>query len=121
MNTSSSNLWLAWRIARYLFLRLCRNGVRFVIWLAVRSVQFIVGCLGLIASPAVSGRSQDEFKDLVQPDSSGGPPPTGGTDGFWRMYMQAYSPRLWRMRKLLPRSAGKTFEEDKGGDPQSLR
>ena len=73
----------------------------------MRSVQFFVGVLALVASPASSGRAQDEFKDLVQTGSPDNPSRHGAqADGFWRMYLQAYSPRLWRMRKLLPASAG---------------
>jgi hypothetical protein len=74
----------------------------------IYTVQFIVGVLALIASPASSGRAQDEFKDLAQ---SGIPEQDAlkgyNSDGFWRMYLQVYSPRLWRMRKLLPMSAGR--------------
>ncbi len=103
--STPSNRVLAWRIFRYLALRSLVLTGRFVRWSVVRSVQFVVGVLALIASPASSGRAHDEFKDLVPtgaPDERAG----GGSDGFWRMYLQAYSPRLWRMRKLLPASAG---------------
>ena len=84
--------------------------------LVVRSVQFTFGFLALIASPASSGRSQDEFKDLVQTGSPDNEALTSANgDGFWRMYLQAYSPRLWRMRRLLTMSAGKDL---KGGKPE---
>ena len=116
MTTSNSNLALAWRISRYLFVRLCVNLARFSRWLLVRSVQFVFGFLALMASPASSGRAPDEFKDLVQRDSPPGQQPAhANDDGFWRMYLQAYSPRLWRMRRLLTLSPGKS-SKDKAGD-----
>jgi hypothetical protein len=120
MNTSKySSYLLAWRICRYVLVRLAL-GVLKLTWRAlVHSVQFAIGLLALMASPASSGRSQDEFKDLVQP----GIPEqdalrANNSDGFWRMYLQAYSPRLWRMRKLLPMSTGRDIrrqepEEDR--------
>jgi hypothetical protein len=120
MNTSKySNYVLAWRICRYLLVRLTL-GVLKLTWQAlVYSVQFVVGLLALIASPASSGRAQDEFKDLVQSSTPEQDALRGNnSDGFWRMYFQAYSPRLWRMRKLLPMSAGRDIrrqesEEDR--------
>jgi hypothetical protein len=120
MNTSKySNYVLAWRICRYLLVRLTL-GVLKLTWQAlVYSVQFVVGLLALIASPASSGRVQDEFKDLVQSSTPEQDALRGNnSDGFWRMYFQAYSPRLWRMRKLLPMSAGRDIrrqesEEDR--------
>ncbi len=115
MTTSNFNLVLAWRIARYLSVRLCVNLARFSIWLLLRSIEFVLGLLALMASPASSGRSQDEFKDLVQPDSPGGQRAGyGNDDGFWRMYLQAYSPRLWRMRRLMTLSAGKSLDDEEG-------
>ncbi len=109
MNTSKySNYILAWRICRYLLVRLVLGALKLTWRALVYIARFVVGLLALIASPASSGRSEDEFKDLVQPDS-----PvhevlrTTNSDGFWRMYYQAYSPRLWRMRRLLPMSAGR--------------
>jgi hypothetical protein len=120
MNTSKySNYVLAWRICRYLLVRLTL-GVLKLTWQAlVYSVQFVVGLLALIASPASSGRAQDEFKDLVQSSTQEQDAlRVNNSDGFWRMYFQAYSPRLWRMRKLLPMSAGRDIrrqesEEDR--------
>jgi hypothetical protein len=113
MNTSDypSHL-VAWRIFRYLVVRLALGIVRLGWWMAVKICLLVVGVLRLIASPASSGRAQDEFKDLLQSDSPGGQVPAGdGSDRFWRMYFQAYSPRLWRMRRLLPMSAGKDLKE----------
>ena len=105
--STPSNRLLAWRIFRYLVLRSVVLTGRFAWWCVVRSVQFVVGVLALVASPASSGRAHDEFKDLVPTGSPDERAATGaGSDGFWRMYLQAYSPRLWRMRKLLPASAG---------------
>ena len=104
---------LAWRITRYLFVRLTVGTIRLGAWMLVQTLLFILGLLRLIASPASSGRAQDEFKDLVQrdfPDNQA--PQPAGADGFWRMYLQAYSPRLWRMRRLLPMSGGKDLRED---------
>ena len=79
----------------------------------VRSVQFVLGLLALIASPASPGRSPDEFRDLVQSDS---PEILANraldTDGFWRMYLQTYSPRQWHMRRLLTMSAGKGLKNE---------
>ncbi len=95
-------------------IRLAVGLVRWSWFLAVRSVQLIFGILALIASPASSGRSQDEFKDLVQSGSPDNEAQTSAHgDGFWRMYLQAYSPRLWRMRRLLPMSAGKDLNDKK--------
>jgi hypothetical protein len=100
---------LAWRVFRYLTIRLVLGTLRLSWWLVTRAILFCVGVLRIMASPASSGRSQDEFKDLVQPPQTpeGEAPRYEGADGFWRMYLQAYSPRLWRMRRLLPMSAGK--------------
>lgn len=87
-------------------------------WLFLRSIQLVFGLLALIASPASSGRSPDEFRDLVQSDSPENlANRTPQSDGFWRLYLQAYSPRQWRMRRLLTMSAGKDLknEEPKGG------
>jgi hypothetical protein len=87
-------------------------------WLFLRSIQLVFGLLSLIASPASSGRSPDEFRDLVQSDSPENlANRTPQSDGFWRLYLQAYSPRQWRMRRLLTMSAGKDLknEEPKGG------
>jgi hypothetical protein len=113
MNTSDypSHL-LAWRIFRYLIVRLILGVIKLGWRLVTQSCLFVVGVLRLMASPASSGRAQDEFKDLVQPDSPGSQALAGdGSDRFWRMYFQAYSPRLWRMRRLLPMSAGKDLKE----------
>jgi hypothetical protein len=85
--------------------------------IVTHSTLFVVGLLALIASPASSGRAQDEFKDLVQPDSPEQAALRGNnSDGFWRMYLQAYSPRLWRMRKLLPMSAGRNLNRQEPED-----
>lgn len=109
MNTSRySSYLLAWRIGRYLAVRLGVGALKLTWQVLVYCVQFVVGLLALIASPASSGRAQDEFKDLVQHGSPEHDVLKGNnSDGFWRMYLQAYSPRLWRMRKLLPMSAGR--------------
>ena len=115
MTTSNGfNYSLTWRIFRHLAIRLAVGLVRLSWFLVVRSVQLTFGLLALIASPASSGRSQDEFKDLVQPASPSKEAQTSANgDGFWRMYLQAYSPRLWRMRRLLPMSAGKGLKDQK--------
>lgn len=114
MATSNySNYALAWRIIRYLSIRLAVNLVRWSWLLVIRSVQFVFGVLALVASPASSGRSQDEFKDLVQVDSPDNQAlASANGDNFWRMYLQAYSPRLWRMRRLLPMSTGRALKND---------
>jgi hypothetical protein len=111
MSTSNyPSLALVWRIFRYLMVRLALCVLRVSWWLFVQSLLFVVGLLRLIASPASSGRTQDEFKDLIRPDSPDNQVTRAdGSDGFWRMYLQAYSPRLWRMRRLLPMSAGKNL------------
>ncbi|HZA24450.1 MAG TPA: hypothetical protein VFA32_17925 [Dehalococcoidia bacterium] len=113
MNTSKyPNYLLAWRICRYLLVQLTLGVIRLTWRALVHSVQFVVGLLALMASPASSGRSQDEFKDLVQPDSPEHDAlRANNSDGFWRMYFQAYSPRLWRMRRLLPMSAGRNLRQ----------
>jgi hypothetical protein len=118
MNTSKySNYLLAWRICRYLIVRLSLGMLKLTWQALIYSVQFVVGLLALIASPASSGRAQDEFKDLVQPDSPERAALRGNdSDGFWRMYLQAYSPRLWRMRKLLPMSAGRDLKQQESED-----
>ncbi len=110
---------LAWRIFRYLAIRLAVGLVRLSWLLVVRSVQFTFGLLALIASPASSGRSPDEFKDLASPGApSQDALASANGDAFWRMYLQAYSPRLWRMRRLLPMSAGKGLKDRKPGHRQ---
>ena len=120
MTTSNgSNYRLAWRIVRYLTIRLAVGLARLSWKLVVRSVQFTFGLLALIASPSSSGRSPDEFKDLVPPGAPSKEALTSANgDGFWRMYLQAYSPRLWRMRRLLPMSAGKDLKDQKPGHRQ---
>ena len=120
MTTSPySKLVLAWRIYRYLTIRGFAGILRLTSWVVVRSVQFLVGVLALVASPASSGRAQDEFKDLVQTDLPDNPARPGTVDdGFWRMYLQAYSPRLWRMRKLLPASAGMRSKKEPPKDQE---
>jgi len=118
MNTSKySNHVFAWRICRYLLVRLSLGALKLA-WRAVtHSTLFVVGLLALIASPSSSGRVQDEFKDLVQPESPEQAALRGNnSDGFWRMYLQAYSPRLWRMRKLLPMSAGRDVKRQESED-----
>ena len=114
MSTSNgSSYTLAWRISRYLALRLVVRMFKLARWLLARSFEFVVGVLALVASPASSGRSQDEFKDLVQSDAPEHDAlRPAHSDGFWRMYLQAYSPRLWRMRRLLPMSVGKGLKDD---------
>ena len=119
MNTSNYPSHVpTWRIFRYLLVQFVLGTLRLGWWLFTRSIMFVLGFLRLMASPASSGRSQDEFKDLVQPDYPGSQAPRAdGSDGFWRMYFQAYSPRLWRMRRLLPMSAGKDLtKEDQPDD-----
>jgi hypothetical protein len=113
MNTSGYPSQVpVWRIFRYLMLRLILGTFRLGWWMLGRSLLFVLGLLRLIASPASSGRAQDEFQDLVQPDSpETRVPGVAGADGFWRMYYQAYSPRLWRMRRLLTMSARKGPKE----------
>ena len=114
MSTSNfPSYLLAWRIFRYLLVQLLRGTLRLGWWLLTRSVLFAVGFLRLMASPASSGRSPDEFKDLVRPDATDGPAArVAGSDGSWRIYPQAYSARWWRMRRPLPMSAGKSLPRD---------
>jgi hypothetical protein len=114
MNTSKySSYILAWRIFRYLLWQSALATFRLCRWLLVRGLQFAFGLLALIASPASSGRSPDEFKDLVQSDSPENMANrTPQSDGFWRLYLQAYSPRQWRMRRLLTMSAGRDLKNE---------
>jgi hypothetical protein len=114
MTTSRfSNYSLAWRICRYLLRQLALGTFRFSRWLMVRGFQFIFGLLALIASPDSSGRAPDEFKDLVQSDSPENlANRTPQSDGFWRLYLQAYSPRQWRMRRLLTMTAGRDLKHE---------
>lgn len=113
------NYVLAWRIFSYLTLRLVLGTFRLTIWLMARSVEFVLGLLALIASPASSGRSPDEFKDLVQSDSPENLANRAPeVDGFWRMYLQTYSPRQWRMRRLLTMSAGKELKNEEHEERQ---
>ena len=120
MTTSNySNYVLAWRIFSYLTSRLVLGTFGLTIWLMARSVEFVLGVLALIASPASSGRSPDEFKDLVQFDSPGNLANRAPeAHGFWRMYLQAYSPRQWRMRRLLTMPAGKELKNGEHEESQ---
>lgn len=96
-----------WRVGRYLALRGTVESVRLAGWTVVQSVLLVRGLLGLMASPSSSGRSAGEFKDMAQLDSPNVPLSATTSDGFWRMYFQAYTPRAWRMRRLFPMSAGR--------------
>ena len=118
-NTSKdSSYLLAWQIFRYLLIQGALGAVKFVYWAAVNSVLLVLGLLRLIGSPASSGRSPDEFQDMVRSDSPENMASRGeNTDQFWRMYFQAYSPRAWRMRRLLTtvtKVKPKKSEEDDG-------
>jgi hypothetical protein len=99
-------------VARYLALRGTVGSVRLAGWTVVQSVLVVRGLLALIASPASSGRSPGEFKDMYQADSPNVPLSATSSDGFWRMYFQAYTPRAWRMRRLFPMSAGRKVSRD---------
>ena len=119
MNTSKySNHLLAWQIFRYLLIQGALKVVKFVYWAAVNSVLLALGLLRLIGSPASSGRSPDEFQDMVRSDSPENMASRGeSTDAFWRMYFQAYTPRAWRMRRLLTsvaKAKPKKSEDDDG-------
>jgi hypothetical protein len=93
------------------------GSVRLAGWTVVQSVLLVRGLLALMASPASSGRSAGEFKDMYQPDSPNVPASATSSDGFWRMYFQAYTPRAWRMRRLFPMSAGRKVSRD-GSDEE---
>jgi hypothetical protein len=93
------------------------GSVRLVGWTVVQSVLLVRGLLALMASPASSGRSAGEFKDMYQSDSPNVPLSATSSDGFWRMYFQAYTPRAWRMRRLFPMSAGRKVPRD-GSDEE---
>jgi len=85
----------------------------------VCSFQLVLGLLALIASPAYSGRSPGEFKDLGQSDSPGNLANRAPeAHGIWRMYLQAYSPRQWRMRRLLRMSAGNELKNEEHEERQ---
>jgi hypothetical protein len=93
------------------------GSVRLTGWTVVQSVLLVRGLLALMASPASSGRSAGEFKDMYQSDSPNVPLSATSSDGFWRMYFQAYTPRAWRMRRLFPMSAGRKVPRD-GSDEE---
>lgn len=118
MNTSGySNLELSYRIARYLAFRTLVGILRLFRWAFVHTLLTLDGLLGYIASPLSSGRDENEFKDMVQPDS---PEHTArhssNPNGFWSFYFQAYTPRLWRMRRLMSMSVGRNYRKNDGGD-----
>lgn len=101
-----------WRVTRYLLVRGVWGSVRLAAWTVIQSVLMVRGLLAIMASPASSGRSAGEFKDLYQSDSPNVPLSATSSDGFWRMYFQAYTPRAWRMRRLMPMSVGKKVPRD---------
>ena len=112
-----SSSQLTWRILRYLMIQSVvgtfRLAVRLVVWLG----QVGLGLLRLIASPSVSGRAHDEFQDLVRADSPENQASSGhSSDEFWRMYLQAYTPRAWRMRRLFTTVAGRGAKKPQGED-----
>jgi len=114
-----ANYVLGWRIFSYFTLRLVLGVPRLLIWLMVCSFQLVLGLLALIASPAYSGRSPGEFKDLGQSDSPGNLANRAPeAHGIWRMYLQAYSPRQWRMRRLLRMSAGNELKNEEHEERQ---
>ncbi|MSQ05890.1 MAG: hypothetical protein EXR54_00615 [Dehalococcoidia bacterium] len=108
-NTSSPPSSLApnqrailWRVGRYLAVRGVFGAVRLTGWTVVQSFLMVRGLLGLMASPSSSGRSAGEFKDMYQADAPNAVQSGNTSDSFWRMYFQAYTPRAWRMRRLMP-------------------
>ncbi|HLF03728.1 MAG TPA: hypothetical protein VI855_00700 [Dehalococcoidia bacterium] len=110
---SSAGQWaVLWRVGRYLALRGTVGSVRLAGWAVVQSVLLVRGLLALMASPASSGRSPGEFKDMYRPDSPNAAQGGSTSDGFWRMYFQAYTPRAWRMRRLFPMSVGRKVPRD---------
>ncbi|MFQ6025914.1 MAG: hypothetical protein ACE5Q6_00200 [Dehalococcoidia bacterium] len=112
-----SNYQLAWRISRYLLVRGISGAIRFAYWAVLQCALVILGLLRLIASPASSGRAQDEFQDLVQSDSPQNLASRGeSSDDFWKMYFQAYNPRLWRMRRLMTTIVGRRPRRPEGRD-----
>ena len=112
-----SSAQLSWRIGRYLLLRGVVGVFRLVRWLLVWSLQVTLGLLRLIASPASSGRAQDEFQDLVRVDSpENRAARSNSSDDFWRMYLQAYTPRAWRMRRLFTTIGGRRPKPPKDDD-----
>jgi hypothetical protein len=96
-----------WRVARYLLVRGIWGSVRLAAWAVVQSFLLVRGLLAIMASPASSGRTAGEFKDMYQSDSPNVPISATTSDGFWRMYFQAYTPRAWRMRRLFPMATGR--------------
>ena len=108
---------LAGRIFRYLLIQAVVGAVKFVYWAVVQSLLVLLGLLRLIASPASSGRSPDEFQDMVNSDSPENIAAQGeNSDAFWRMYFQAYTPRAWRMRKLLTTAGGRRGKKAQDDD-----
>jgi hypothetical protein len=107
-----------WRVGRYLARQGLVGAVRLTAWSLVQSVLLVRGLLAIMASPASSGRSAGEFKDMYQADAPNTPPGATASDGFWRMYFQAYTPRAWRMRRLMPMAVGKKVPRDESGEEE---
>jgi hypothetical protein len=77
------------------------------------------GLLALVTSSVASGRDQNEFKDLIQPDA----PEhkvlrSSRSSDFWKLYFQVYNPRLWRMRRLFPLAAGRNLKRREESEDQ---
>ena len=111
-HTTPGQRRVLWRVGRYLMVRGIWGSVRLSAWTVVQSFLLVRGLLAIMASPASSGRSAGEFKEMYQSDSPNAPISATTSDGFWRMYFQAYTPRAWRMRRLMPMSVGKKVHRD---------
>ncbi|MBM3941697.1 MAG: hypothetical protein FJ316_01995 [SAR202 cluster bacterium] len=108
MDSRRSNWKLAWRVGRYLAVLGFFGIFRLAWWAVVQGVLPLRGLLALLASPSSSGRAPNEFKDMYQPDSPQNLATRGShSDAFWRMYLQAYTPRAWSMRRLFPMTTGR--------------
>jgi hypothetical protein len=105
-------------VGRYLALRGLAGTVRLAGWTLVQSALMVRGLLALLASPASSGRTSGEFKDMYQSDSPNAAQAGSTSDNFWRMYFQAYTPRAWRMRRLMPMAAGKKVRRNDSGEDE---
>jgi len=102
---------LACLILRYLLIRLVVGALRLTKTVVVRTVLLCDGLLALVTSSVASGRDQNEFKDLIQPDAPEHKVLRSSRSGdFWKLYFQVYNPRLWRMRRLFPLAAGRNLK-----------
>ena len=102
------NLRLAYRIGWYLLLRTMIDCLKLAAWLFTRTLLALDFALGMIASPLSSGRDEREFQDLVRPVRDDNEAQRReNPNAFWDFYYQAYTPRLWRMRRMFSMSRGR--------------